>query len=327
MKKACIAIIALLLPVSGVSAEDAAGQFKKMIAETYTIRPTKASDEQRKAKAAEMDRVWSMVESDRGTYLPLLRKELQAQDNDRLFYFDGSMLLLKNSTTKDDMEIAASAIARSSLEDIDSYEYFRAVHALACSNIDVYAAVGNMLDTPDFKMFVPDHSLTLGQDYSVLYCLLCMEDGIYLDSLIRRLKVEKKTDTVKTIIQAIAYTVSDKGQKAIRDYAESCRNLELKKYAETYTVLESKKKLPQKEVKSKRIYFQKFLDDFVNRNYESKEYDFKEYAGNAYYLVKKEDYAKIKALRKAQSQRVSDEALAEIDFLTMLLQYSFTSED
>ncbi|HOD16374.1 MAG TPA: hypothetical protein PLA65_02830 [Spirochaetota bacterium] len=327
MKKACIMIIALLFPVVTILAGDPAGEFGKMIKDIYNFAPSKVSDEVRKAKAGEMDKLWDLVGSNKGIYLPLLRKELQAPDNNPFFYFDGSMLLLKHSTRKDDCETAAGAIARSDLDDIQGYNYFQVVHGLACMNVDVYPAVDTMLNSPDLKVFVADHVLTLGQNYSVLYCLLCMDEGVYMDRLIRRLKTEKHPETVKTIIMAIAYTVTDRGQKAIADYMESCRNRELKEYAKTYSVLETKKKLPEKEVKSKRKFFRTFLDDFVNRNYGSREYDFKEYAGDAYYLVKKEDYPRIKALRKAQAQRVSDEALGEIDFLTMLLQYSFTSGD
>jgi hypothetical protein len=327
IKRGLFAIIMLWIPILAVSADDPASQFKKMIREIYNFRPSLVSDEVRKTKAGEMDRLWSLVESNKGTYLPLLRKELQAQDNDRFFYFDGSMLLLKNSTKKDDGEIVAAAIGKSNLEDVQNLDYFRTVHGLACNNIDAYPAIDNMLNTPDFKIFIVDHVLTLGQDFSVLYCLLCMDEGAYLDRLIRRLEVEKNPDTVKTIILSIAYTVTDKGQKAIIDYVKSVKNPKLGEYAKTYSVLESKKKLPKKEVKSQRKDFHRFLNDFVNREYHSKEYNFDEYIKDAYYLVKKEDYSKIKALRKSQAQRVSDEALGEIDFLTLLLQYSFTSED
>ncbi len=327
IRKACIMIISLLIPIACVFAEDPEYLFTKMIKDIYNFKPSNVSDAVRKTKAGEMDRLWSLVESNKGTYLPLLRKELQAQDHNRFFYFDGSMLLLKHSSKKDDLEIAAGAIGKSDLDDIKGYDYFQAVHGIACMNVDVYPAIDNMLNTPDFSMFVTDHFLKLGQNYSVLYCLLCMEEGVYMDRLIQRLKVEKKPETVKTIIMAIAYTVTDRGQKAIANYAESCKDRGLKEYAKTYSVLESKKKLPKKDIKSQRKYFHTFLNDFVNREYHSKEYAFGEYAKDAYYLVKKEDYSKIKALRKAQAQRVSDEALGEIDFLTMLLQYSFTSED
>jgi hypothetical protein len=154
-----------------------------------------------------------------------------------------------------------------------------------------------------------------------------MDDNKYIDKLIQRLKIEKNENSVKTIILSLAYTVSDKGQKAINEYYSNSKNLKLKDYTKKYCKLETKNDLPKTKIKSKRDQFSKFLTDFSNRNYDSKDYDFETYSKEVYYLVKKSDYQKIKQLRKNAAQRVSDEALSEINFLTMLLQYAYTSEE
>lgn len=301
--------------------------FNKSIKDIYNFNPSEADEKVLEQKGKDMDKFWELVESDKPVYLPLLRKKLREPGNNRFFYFDGSRLLLKNSEAKEDQIIAVNAIKNTNIKDVDPYVYFQVIHWIGCQGVDTYPAIDNILNTPGYGIFVPDHFLKLGKDYSVLYCVLCIDDSLFLDKLIQRLKIEKNPETAKTIILSIAYTVTEKGQKAINDYAATCTNPVLKEYAGKYAALENKKNLPKKEIKSKRKYFHNFLNDFVSRNYEAKDYSPDEFYKDAFYLVKKGDYSKIKELRKKQAQRVSDEMLSEIDFLTMLLQYSFTSED
>lgn len=329
MKNIIIILFLSCMTFSVLSAqENKELQFNNMIKDIYNFNPSEVNDKailERKGK--EMDGFWNLVSSDKDFYIPLLRKKLCEPGNNRFFYFDGTRLLLGLSTTREDMVTGVNALKNTSLNDVDRYVYFQLVHWIGCQGIDTYPAIENIINDPDFEMFIPQHALTLKQDYTVLYCVLVLDDSVYIDKLIKRLYGEKNTVIAKTLIMAIAYSVSEKGQKALQEFTAVCKDKELIEFAGPYLKIENKKNLPPKEVKSNRKMFYTFLNDLLNRNISNRDYNFEEYYEDSYYLVKKEDYAKIKELRKKQAQRVSDEALGEISFLTMLLQYSFTSTD
>lgn len=303
-------------------------QFKNMISGIYNFNPSEVTDKAiLEQKGKEMDGFWNLVSSDKNFYIPLLRKKLGEPGNNRFFYFDATRLLLGLSASREDMVTGVNALKNTSLNDVDRYIYFQLVHWIGCQGIDTYPAIENIINDPDFEMFIPQHALTLKQDYTVLYCLLVLDDSVYLDKLVKRLYSEKNTGIAKTLIMVIAYSVSEKGQKALQEFITVCKDKELIEFAGSYLKIENKKNLPPKEVKSDRRKFYIFLNDLLNRNINNGDYNFEEFYQDSYYLVRKEDYTKIKELRKRQAQRVSDEALGEISYLTMLLQYSFTSPD
>jgi hypothetical protein len=328
MRRISLFIIIFLFFSSFLIADESKeNAFTKMISEIYNFYPSEVSKEIKDKKSKEMDKLWVLVESDKNLYLPLLRKELQKPNQNKFFYYDGSSLLLKNSESKEDMLITIQAINKAPLIDVINYDYFRMVHWIGTRDINIFPAIENMLSYPQFKIFIPEHVLTLGQDYSTLYCFLVLDDSFYLDQLIQRLKIEKDPTTIKTIIISLAYTVTEKGQKAINDFINSNNDIEINKYAKNFSKLETKEELPKKEIKSERKYINQFLEAYTSREFKQKEFDVKGYSKDLLYIVKKEDYTKIKEFRKKQARRVSDEALGEIEYLTLLMQYALTSKD
>ncbi len=51
-------------------------------------------------------------------------------------------------------------------------DYFFQVHRMATLNEDTTAAAFQILEQPDFKVFIPQHLLMLGQNYILIYMLL-----------------------------------------------------------------------------------------------------------------------------------------------------------
>jgi hypothetical protein len=58
------------------------------------------------------------------------------------------------------------------LRDVQTKDYFYQVHHLATLGEDTTAAAFHVLEQPNFKIFVPQHSLTLGQNYVLIYLLV-----------------------------------------------------------------------------------------------------------------------------------------------------------
>lgn len=306
--------------------DDAAAKFESMVHKTYDFDVSKLTDEMKDKKSAEMDAFWKFVESGAGTYLPLLRQELGKDSLNRFFYYDGAMLLGKLSQSRDDINLILRTVTKADINDVDQSQYFRFVHWAGCQGYDTYADVRMMIDCPSFSVTIPEHSLKMSRSDAVLYALLPVDEKYYLDPLIERLKIEKDPRTAMTILTVVAYTISDKGQKAIKAYADSAVDSEAKKFAGDFLTLENKKSLPSRSVSSRHENLEKFLQMFTGREYDSKEINFDQFVKDAPYLVTRRDYAMIKKYRSIQSQRVSDEAMGEIEYLSMLMRYAFTSE-
>jgi len=303
--------------------------FHEKILNIYNFYPHDLNKTEIKEKSAELDKFWNMVKSDKELYLPLLRKELQDYSNNTFFLFDGALLLtdITHLESETDNQIIAQSISKANLEDINHLHYFLLVWQLGAAGADTYPAIENILNTPDFSVFIVEHSLTLAQDYSLLYCLLFLDENRYIDKLIARLEGETNETTVKSIILNLAYTVTDKGQQAIKEFAARTKSPSLKKYAEFYMVLEEKSMLPEIKVTAKRTHFDQFLKDFAEGNFNAKGYNFNRLFKQSFYIVLRDDYDKIKLLRKHKALTLSDESLDQIKYFTMLLQYSFTSRN
>jgi len=328
MKKilAISVIIAFAYGFNAHAEDDAVVKFESMVRQTYDFDVSKLTDEMREKKSAEMDAFWKFVESGAGTYLPLLRQELGKGTLCRFFYYDGSMLLGKLSQSRDDINLILRTMPKTDINEIDQSQYFRFVHWAGCQGYDTYADVRMMIDCPSFSVTIPEHSLKMSRSDAVLYALLPVDEKYYLDSLIARLKSEKDPRTAMTILTVIAYTISDKGQNAIKAYADSTSDIDAKKYAGDFLILENKKSLPARVAPSRHEHLEKFLQMLTGREYDSKEIDFDQFVKDAPYLVTRRDYGMIRKYRSIQSQRVSDEAMREIEYLSMLMRYAFTSD-
>src|SRR5438045_5511669 len=88
------------------------------------------------------------------------------------FLFDGSKLLLNLSKDPADRKIVLAAISRCDLRDLQLLDYFYLVHDMAAKGEDTTAAAFHILEEPKFQIFIPQHSLTLAQNYSLVYMLI-----------------------------------------------------------------------------------------------------------------------------------------------------------
>jgi len=160
---------------------------------TYDFSPQKLNKTEKEVKVKAMDNFWNKVKSDTTIYLPLLRKELATNSHVPYFYFDGSGLLLWLSHSRSDEEIAAEAIAKCDLKDIDQMIYVQTLNHLAFDSINVLQASLKILAYPDFNFYLVQHAMYFNQENSLAYCLLPMQDTRYVDTLISRFNLADTT--------------------------------------------------------------------------------------------------------------------------------------
>src|SRR5258708_16983652 len=125
------------------------------------------------------------------------------------------------SLSKDpaDRKIILSAVARTDLRDLQLIDYFLLVHSMAAQGEDTTAAAFHVLAEPKFQVFIPQHSLTLGQDYSLIYMLMPTNQDFWLKPAAERLHVEKDVTAQKSLLLLLWYAQTPDSDKAIGDFS------------------------------------------------------------------------------------------------------------
>ena len=180
--------------------------FMAQVQRIYSFEPRKLSDTEMAAKSAELDGFWQRIQADKARQLPWLRKAVASDGVSAFFHYDGAKLLLDLSSAKDDQQLALQSIARSDLRSLQHTDYLRTVQHLGAQGLDTRAAAFNILGTPDFKAFIPQHVLTLGQDYALIVMLYPMPEAQFVGDLQQRLLQEREPTAQKSLALALWYT-------------------------------------------------------------------------------------------------------------------------
>jgi hypothetical protein len=234
-------------------------------------------------RSAELDTFWSKAQANPAQYVPGLRQELADEKNPAFFLYDGSILLLKMSDTGQDRKIALNAIAHCDLRDVQPQDYFHQVHRMAVLGEDTTAAAFHILEDPKFQVVVPQHALTLGQNYSLIYMLFPTGPQFWTQPAIQRLKSEKDTTAQRSLMLLLWYAQDDAADQAIHALGQDASQS-----------AETRKSVQELEARTQQLRS----------------------------VAKKPLFSKEAALRRKRSEvmsRVSDEALLEFDQLTAQL--------
>jgi hypothetical protein len=209
----CGVLISLLLIVSSATGQPAS--IHQQIQQTYNFQPHLLSSQEITQRSTVLDRFWTKAKAEQSQYIPALRQELGDFKNPSFFLYDGSMLLLSLSDTPAERKIALAAMARCDLRDVQAKDYFLQVHRMASLNEDTTAAAFHVLEQPNFKVFIPEHVLTLGQNYVLNYLLLPTDMDYWLQPAIGRLKAEHDQTAQKSLLLLLWYAQTDVADQAI----------------------------------------------------------------------------------------------------------------
>ena len=218
----CLCILAFLLSPTapaGGQATSATGSLHAEIQEIYDFHPHTLSRAQITQKSGLLDQFWTKAKSQRDVYAPELRRELADFSNPPFFLFDGSQLLLSLSDAPADRKIVLSAIAHTDLLDLQLKDYFLLVQRMAAQGEDTTAAAFHILSEPKFQVFIPQHSLTLAQDYCLVYMLLPTNQDFWVQPAIERLRAETDATAQKSLLLLLWYAQTPVSDKAIQDFS------------------------------------------------------------------------------------------------------------
>jgi hypothetical protein len=189
------------------------------IQKVYDFHPHTLSSAQITQKSGVLDQFWTKAKSQRDVYVPELRRELADFSNPPFFLFDGSQLLLSLSDAPADRKIVLSAIAHTDLRDLQLKDYFLFVQRMAAQGENTTAAAFHILPEPKFQVFIPQHSLTLAQDYCLVYMLLPTNQDFWVLPAIERLRAETDVSAQKSLLLLLWYAQTPDSDKAIQEFS------------------------------------------------------------------------------------------------------------
>ncbi len=202
---AALAIGSFQALADGLPGTDAVQQ---RIATLYDFHPRALKGAAFSEKSCALDAFWSDAKAHQDLYVPVLRDNLKNLHGSQFFLYDGSKLLMSLSDTPSDRHIAGEALAHADFAELQLTDYLRTVHSIAVHNEDTADAAFHILEKPDFKAFIPQHALTLGQDYSLIYMLL-PEDSKYWEPRAIALLANEKDPTAQASLLKLLYYAQD----------------------------------------------------------------------------------------------------------------------
>ena len=236
-----------VLVLNTAFASDGSTAIRQQILQAYNFQPHTLSTAEIEQKSGLLDQFWAKAKSQPSVYAPALRQELADLHNPPFFLYDGSMLLLTLSDTSQDRNIALTAMAHCDLRDVQMKDYFLQVHRMAALNEDTTQAAFHILEDPAFKVFIPQHVLTLGQNYSLVYMLLPTSQDYWLQPAIERLRIERNETSQKSLILLLWYAQTGDADKAIAGFAaDPAESTGARAYANQFMQMKSRIPLKQK---------------------------------------------------------------------------------
>jgi hypothetical protein len=127
--------------------------------------------------------------------------------------------LLSLSDTPADRKIALAAMAHCDLRDVQAKDYFLQVHRMATLNEDTTGAAFHVLEQPKLTVFIPQHVLTLGQSYVLIYLLLPTDQDYWLQPAMDRLKTERDETSQKSLLLLLWYSQTGAADQALSAFA------------------------------------------------------------------------------------------------------------
>ena len=106
-------------------------------------------------------------------------------------------------------------MARCDPRDVQTRDYFYQVHRMATLGDDTTGAAFHVLEQPKFAVFVPQHVLTLGQDYVLIDPLLPTDQDYWVHPAMDRLRGERDQTAQKSLLLLLWYAQTDATDAAI----------------------------------------------------------------------------------------------------------------
>ncbi|MEZ5343956.1 MAG: hypothetical protein R2681_00240 [Pyrinomonadaceae bacterium] len=175
ISKCVVTLFILILPAYGQNNECA--ELQKLIDQTYNFKPSQLTPEERTAKSAEMDVVWSKVRAEKEKLIPCLRKSVQKSDADSFFSFDASNLIFSLDKSDESKELLVKSYAKVDLKDVNLAFWLPTIAVLGYEGFDTTDAGESWLKSSVEGYYLPQHgTLKLTKDVGSLVIYGSMDE-------------------------------------------------------------------------------------------------------------------------------------------------------
>jgi len=285
-------LVLMSVSTSSMASEGLVAEIKEL----YAFSPHNLSTEEQQTRTVALDTFWDKVESNKNEYLPILRRELSRENHSPFFYYDGSKLLLHLSNSMSDKQIAVNAIPKTDLKDVNNTDYLKTITYLSIEGFDTSTAALHILSLPSFKAYIPIHSLTLGQNYSLISMLMPLDKTLYIDKVLGFSETETNDVNLKSLILVLWYADTIRSLMQIETMAKSS------KYSQQV----------QQTASELARYDESFSSDVPVEKIDNLRRELE--------ISENLSYEEIGEIRRKRFNRISDEALIELDQLTYFLK-------
>lgn len=293
MIKTILTAVIFIFMVSAFASDNSS--FNKEITALYNFAPHTLSRKEVEEKSKLLDMFWKKITNNPDKYKHLLRNELSINNHVPYFFYDASKLLLTISNEKEDKILALKAIQKTDLKSIQNTDYLLTVTRLSIEGFDTSDAAFHILSAPDFKAFIVQHALTLGQDYSLVSMLMPINQDLYINKALIRIKNETDDIALSSLLKLLWYSDTPEAVKAIASISTD------NKYSAG--IIKLAKNLANESNLKKSVPEEK-----LNKLYKSLE------------VNTDVTYDELKTIRRKRFNRVSDEALIELEQITILMK-------
>ncbi len=159
--KIYIYFILLSFATTACSAQSFCDKLYSLKKQCYGFTPRKFTDEQMKAKSAELDKFWTLAMSDTIQSPGCLKQMILAETKDPYFCFDASSLLLRLDYKKQYLDVVAEGLKKSDLHDLQLETYLQMAFFLGANGQDIAPLTEKLISYPNAHVFLTMHVITL----------------------------------------------------------------------------------------------------------------------------------------------------------------------
>lgn len=244
--------------------------FHELITKTYGgFVPHELTRAEINKKIPELDSLFNLVKSDTLKYFPLLKNELQRDDNPKYFYYDFGHFLFITSKDKQKNQIFINSLRKADIRDLNQDLYWKLVRYLALRKYDITDLALKILEMDKFEAYIPEHAFGIDKDYVFYYFLIPLESKLYVGKLIKRYSDEKSLENQKIILRMLWRAnncIANDFLKTI--YFDSKTDIVLKQQLKSYNLENSKLKVPDvklQNILNRESEVYNFITDYTIR--------------------------------------------------------------
>lgn len=139
---------------------------------------------------------------------------MNASNHNPFFYFEGAALLLSLSKYQGDKTLAANAIAKCGIAEVNRQEYVTTLNRLANDGANVTNAAIKILSDTGYTFFLAQHAMYFSQGDCLTYMLLPQNPELYIDQLLYLFK-SGDSKSRKSILYTCWFSYTCKGDSLI----------------------------------------------------------------------------------------------------------------